>query len=393
MMEQPVNESFYLLKIGELMLKGKNRSFFEKTLKNNIKKKFREYSPRIDARTGRFYLSLSEIDKKEAEARLESVFGINAFAEAVRCPKDIKALEKTALKLLGRTAGSGNRTFKVRAKRTDKSFPAGSYEIACRLGDAIRENLKGYTVDVKNPDITLNVEVRNNAYLYIDSPRGAGGLPVGVAGKSILLLSGGIDSPVAGWMMAKRGLTIDAVHFHSYPYTSAEALEKTKSLARALAAYQAVRTLSIIPFTRIQLAIKKNAPAAEGTLLNRACMMRIAHLKAMETGAGSLITGESLSQVASQTQTSLRFTGSMTDLPVFRPLIGLDKEEIIRTARKIGTYETSILPFEDCCTVFSPDHPMINPDFEKISESFEGLKLQELIAAAAGNAETITVRQ
>ncbi|MFP4385569.1 MAG: tRNA uracil 4-sulfurtransferase ThiI [Spirochaetia bacterium] len=384
-----MNESFYLLKIGELMLKGKNRSFFEKTLKNNIKKMFREYSPRIDTRSGRFYLTLSGIEKKEAESRLESVFGINAFAEAVRCPKEMKALERTALRLLDKTPDGGTRTFKVRAKRTDKSFPADSYEISCRLGDVIRENFPGYTVDVKNPDITLNVEVRNNAYLYIDSSRGAGGLPAGVAGKSILLLSGGIDSPVAGWMMAKRGLTIDAVHFHSYPYTSNEALEKTKTLARILAKYQAVRNFFVIPFTQIQLAVKKKAPASEGTLLNRACMMRIAHLKGLETGAGSLITGESLSQVASQTQASLRFSGSMTDLPVFRPLIGLDKEEIIRTARKIGTYETSILPFEDCCTVFSPAHPLINPDFEKISESFHALEIDTMMEEAAGKAEKI----
>ena len=377
-----MEETLYLLKPGEIMLKGKNRSFFERVLKNNLKRVFKNNSPRVEIRSGRFYLSLKDVDPKEAEGPLRKIFGVNAFAKAVITDKDISSIEKTALSLFSRLNPAAGTSFKIKAKRTDKSFPFNSYEIACRLGDVLQDKFPNLTADMTEPDIILTVEGRNKTYLYLDSQRGAGGLPVGVAGRGMLLLSGGIDSPVAGWMMAKRGLKLEGVHFHSYPYTSRDALEKTKKIAGILAQSQTLWNLNIVPFTKIQLFIKKKAPPAESTLLNRACMMKIAHTLALKHEAYSIITGESLSQVASQTQNSLRFTGSMTDLPVFRPLIGLDKEEIIKTAKDIGTYETSILPYEDCCTLFTPKHPMINPEYEAIRDSFHSLNLDTLMEEA-----------
>jgi len=274
------------------------------------------------------------------------------------------------------------RSFKIAARRSDKSFPLDSYGIACSLGSSISEKYPDVPVDVKHPDLVISVEVRDKVYIYGDTQAGPGGLPIGCAGKGILLLSGGIDSPAAGYMMAKRGLCQHAVYFHAYPYTSDEALEKVKVLASVLASYQGSMKLYAIPFTEVQLHIKKQAKANELTLHLRYAMVRAAEKIAEKEHAQCLVTGEALSQVASQTLESINFTNSASSLPVFRPLIGLDKEEIIRLAEHIGTYETSILPYEDCCTIFSPKHPLVKPDRNSMEEAYSKLMLEGLISSA-----------
>lgn len=387
-------KELFLIKIGEISLKGGNRRAFEKKLINNIKKQLGNQSVRISGRAGRFYLESTEMDNPDAVAKIENtlsrVFGLVAYTKAYSVPKTMESIEKTVLFLAENILKENNySTFKIETRRSDKGFPLSSYEISCRLGEIILDKYGPLKVNVKKPDFKISVEVRESAFIYGPETRGPGGLPAGIAGKSILLLSGGIDSPVAGYMMAKRGAYIEAVYFHTYPYTSDQSLDKVKELAERLSAYLPSIKLHIVPFTDIQLFIREHGRKEEVTLLSRGAMMKIADKLAALTRANSLITGESLSQVASQTAESMRFTGSVTSLPVFRPLIGLDKEEIIQIAKKIDTFDTSILPYDDCCTIFAPDHPLVKPDFEKINESFSILELGELIEKAAGKIETV----
>ena len=388
-------KQLFLIKIGEINLKGGNRRLFEKKLVNNIKKQLGNISVRITGRAGRFFLESSEMENPDIVCKIENtlskVFGIVAYTKAYSVEKNMETIEKTALSLAEKimTENKDLKTFKIESRRSDKGFPLGSYEISCRLGEIILDKYDSLKVNVKKPDFKISVEIREQAFIYGPETRGPGGLPAGVAGKSILLLSGGIDSPVAGYMMAKRGAYIEAVYFHTYPYTSDQSLDKVKELAERLSEFLPSIKLHIVPFTDIQLFIREHCRKEEVTLLSRGAMMKIADLKAAETRANSLITGESLSQVASQTAESMRFTGSQTALPVFRPLIGLDKEEIIRIAKNIDTFETSILPYDDCCTIFAPDHPLVKPDFDKIRESFNLLKLDELINKTVENIETV----
>ncbi len=380
----------FLIKIGEIALKGENRNFFETRLRRNIRRALGGIECSVTGGSGRFYLHVRPEDENEARERLATVFGVTSFSRTTRVEKTIEAIRSTAIALVAaQAAHHANTTFKVEARRTDKQFPLRSYDIAAELGGVLLERFPSLKVDVHHPTWVLNVEIREQAYLYLDRSQGPGGLPVGTAGKGMLLLSGGIDSPVAGYLMAKRGLKLSAVYFHAYPYTSDEAREKVVSLARTLAPYLSGLTLYIVPFTEPQMRIKQRGAAEEVTLLMRACMMRIAEQLATRTNSGCLITGESLGQVASQTMESMSFTGGMTRLPVFRPLIGMDKEEIIALARRVGTFETSILPYEDCCTIFSPKHPLIRPKVERMQNAYEALEIEDLLTQAADGAETV----
>lgn len=391
----------YLIKIGEMSLKGGNKAFFERRLKTNTLELLRGVKPKITIRDRRFYLDVDEQYIDRVEEALSRTFGIVAFTRTRRCEKRMEEIQRTAAEEIERYAGKlygrnysdievASVAFKIEARRTDKSFPFTSYQIANEVGQYLNDRFDFLRVDVKRPEWRVRIEVREDLYIYVEEKEGPGGLPVGSAGRGLLMLSGGIDSPVAGYLMAKRGLKLEAVYFHTYPFTSDEALEKVKTLASTLAPHFIGIRLHVVPFTDFQLRIKERAREDEVTLLMRAGMVRIAEKIAQQTGAGALITGESLSQVASQTIESLRFTGGMSGLPVFRPLIGLDKEEIIRLSRKIGTFETSILPYEDCCTIFSPDHPVVKPKIEKMLDSWEYLDGEELIEKAASDYKLIS---
>lgn len=380
--------ALFLIKVGEISLKGENRSYFEARLRRNIRRRLEGIPCSIAGGEGRFRVEVPAESAAIARERLATVFGITSYARAERVEKNISSITETAESLVaGLDPALLKQGFKVEARRTDKSFPYRSYDIARLLGAHLLERFTDLTVNVHKPAWILNVEIRERAYVYAERAGGPGGLPVGSAGRGVLLLSGGIDSPVAGYLMAKRGLKVDAVYFHAYPYTSEGALEKVKGLAGILAPFLGGVHLFVVPFTETQMRIKERAPADEVTLLMRACMMRIADRLAVERDAGCLITGESLSQVASQTMASIRFTESLSELPVFRPVIGMDKEEIIAVARRIGTFETSILPFDDCCTLFAPAHPVIHPRLEKLQASFDRLEIETLLTTALESVE------
>jgi len=382
-------ESLYLIKVGEIALKGENRTFFETKLRQNIHRRLKGIGDfAVTGGSGRFTLRAPRGADRAVREVLSTTFGITSFSPTVRTAKEIEEILRAAIELTAAIEPELlAQSFKVEARRSDKSFPLSSYELASLLGRHLLDRFPTLSVDVHRPRWTLNVEIREKAFLYVDRKEGPGGLPVGCAGRGMLLLSGGIDSPVAGYLMAKRGLHLDAVYFHTYPYTSTQAEEKVKSLARILAPSLGGINLLVVPFTACQMRIRERAPAEETTLLMRACMMKIAEILAERRRAGSLVTGEALSQVASQTPESIHFTGSVTSLPVFRPLIGFDKEEIIALARRIGTFETSILPFDDCCALFAPKHPLIRPDFGRMRDSLSRLEIEPLLAEAAERAE------
>jgi thiamine biosynthesis protein ThiI len=400
------SESLFLIKYGEIAIKGKNKALFIKKLRNNIRQQLSGINTDITIRPGRFYLRVNKGEEKKVRLVLSHTFGIRAFSDALMVRKQIEDIEEASCgiaekflasgkgsgkgsgKVSGKVSGKGVK-FKCEVRRTDKSFPFTSYEIACRIGDVLRKKFPSLAVNCSNPDWILNVEIRERAYMYGDEVPGLCGLPVSCAGKGLLLLSGGIDSPVAGYLMAKRGLLLHAVYFHTPPYTSEEALQKVRDLVGVLSSYVPGMKLLVIPFTDVQLYIKEKALNEEVTLFSRACMMKIADTIAQQWNAPCLVTGESLSQVASQTLESIRFTGSKTTLPVFRPLIGYDKEEIIGLARRIGTFDISILPYPDCCTLFAPAHPLIRPDFRKISSAFETLEIGGLLETAVSAVEVV----
>ncbi len=390
-------QAIYLIRFGEIALKGDNRIFFEKMLKLNMKKNLGVKNARILQRAGRFYIETPEEHAAEVERSLSHTFGIVGFSRARRVQKDIEIIEKASKKVILDMIATGDidpdsagpTSFKIESRRTDKSFPFNSYDIACRIGDMLRSEFDFLTVDVHEPDFSLFIEIREEAFIYGSLRPGLGGLPTGTAGRGLLMLSGGIDSPVAGYMMGKRGLKLDFIYFHTYPYTSEEVLDKVKHLASILSSYCCGGNLFVIPFTPVQLRINERAKPEEITLLMRAAMVNIATRIARRQSAGCLITGESLSQVASQTVESITYTGSATNLPIFRPLIGLDKEQIIRQARTIGTFETSILPYDDCCTVFSADHPLLHPRLGRMNAAWEHLEVEEFLKEAADSAERI----
>ncbi len=384
--------AIFLVKFGELSLKKENRSFFEKKLKKNLRQNIEARDAQIKHTNGRIYVETPEENEKQVTQALAHTFGVVGFSRARRVQKNIEIIKKAAKKVIDSLCEEGSipagpATFKIEARRTDKSFPLSSYQIACEIGDYLRSEFGMLSVDLHSPDIRMYIEIREEAFIYGNPKKGPAGLPVGSAGKGILMLSGGIDSPIAGHMMAKRGLKLDTVYFHTYPYTSEEALDKVKKLAGIISPYLVGTNLFVVPFTEAQLRINERALPQEVTLLMRAAMVKIAEKIAHRQRAHCLVTGESLSQVASQTLESITFTGSASNMPIFRPLMGLDKEEIIQRAREIGTYETSILPYDDCCTIFTAEHPLLKPKADRMWKAWNTLEIENFLDDAAERAE------
>ncbi|MBE6732564.1 MAG: tRNA 4-thiouridine(8) synthase ThiI [Ruminococcaceae bacterium] len=377
-----------LIKDGELALKGLNRKNFENTLISNIKRRLKSLGE-VKIENLQSTITIEPIEEnydfEEALERVKLIFGIAAFSRACVCEKTVEDIYSKAPIYLKDTL-EAVKTFKVEAKRADKSFPLTSPEICREVGGLLLKNYPHLKVDVHNPDVTVVVEVRDRyAFIRAGQIHGAGGLPVGTAGRASILISGGIDSPVAAWTMAKRGLVLNAIHFASPPYTSVRAEQKVKTLLSKVARYSGVINLSIVPFTEIQEEIGKNCPEDYFTLIMRRIMMRIAERISRNQGSLALITGESLGQVASQTLPAIAETDSVVTMPVLRPLIGMDKEEIIRISKEIDTFETSILPYEDCCTVFTPKHPKTKPKPGQCEIAEQGLLMEELIERAISN--------
>lgn len=376
-----------LIKNGELTLKGLNRCNFEDILIRNIRKSIRDLGEcNIKKAQSTIFIEPKDesFDFEEALERIKRVFGIAAFSRACVCEKDMADIIAKSPDYL-REDLKKVKTFKVEAKRSDKRFPLTSPEICREIGGVLLSHFPHLSVDVHNPDLVVNVEIRDfNAYVRGEQIPGAGGLPVGTAGTASILISGGIDSPVAAWCMAKRGLRLNAIHFASPPYTSARAEQKVKTLLSKVARYSGTINLAIVPFTEIQDQIAERCPEDYFTLIMRRMMMRISEKISKQSGSLALITGESLGQVASQTLPALVTTDYVCNMPVLRPLIGMDKEEIIEISRKIDTFETSILPYEDCCTVFTPKHPKTRPTLEFCEEAEANLAIDELIDKAIG---------
>lgn len=372
-----------LVRYGEIFLKGLNRPYFIRELVKKVKHAVKDLGGQVWVHDGRIFVS-DFSDQEECIRRVTKVFGVHSVCPAVEMPKDdFEAICQKAIEMTAELSG----TFKVSARRSDKRYFMDSPQINGQIGGRILHNNPNLKVDVKHPEHVLNVEIRDLAYLYVRVVPAVGGMPVGTNGRATLLLSGGIDSPVAGWMIAKRGVQISAVHFHSYPYTSDRALEKVLELARILSESCCGIRVHVVPFTKIQMEIHEKCPEEYTTLIMRRFMMRIAQRVAQQEHASALITGESIGQVASQTMAALGTTDSVVDMPVFRPVIGFDKAEIIDIAQKIGTMETSSLPYEDCCTVFTPKHPATNPKMEKILEGESKLDGDALIEEAMAGIE------
>jgi thiamine biosynthesis protein ThiI len=379
----------WLLKQGELALKGGNRGNFEYVLKNNIKKMFGENKINLRTTNGRFFIDAPEEKTELVENVLSRLIGISGWAKTVICKKNTEEVLEACLQEAKKLNSAGVKTFKIDARRTDKSFPLSSYELCCRAGEIILNNVKNLKVDIHSPDDIIHIEIREKAYVYSGGSKGLGGLPVGTAGRGMLLLSGGIDSPVAGFLMACRGMGIDAIHFHAYPYTSLEAKQKVIDLAKIAGSYCMGIHLYILNFMQVQQRIKEKSPQEWATVLLRMAMMEAAEKAARKTKAKCLITGESLSQVASQTIENINCTQSRLKLPVMRPLIGMDKYCIMDHARKIGTYEVSIQPFVDCCTLFSPEHPVLYGEVAQANALYEALDVTPLIDDALNNYELV----
>ncbi|MBQ7785845.1 MAG: tRNA 4-thiouridine(8) synthase ThiI [Clostridia bacterium] len=376
-----------LVRYGEVFLKGQNRPFFLRKLVDHVKEAVREVHGHVWLSDGRIYVS-DYTDQDEAIRRVTRVFGIHSVSPAIEMEKDnFAAICEQAAKMMMVKSG----TFKVLARRSDKRYPMDSPAIMREAGGYILEHVPHLSVDVNKPDHEIYIEIRNNAYLSVDRYMGVNGMPMGTNGKACLLLSGGIDSPVAGFMIAKRGVELCCVHYHSFPYTSERAREKVLELARILSEYCGKMRVYVVPFTEIQLQIHEKCPENFTTLIMRRYMMRIAEILARKDGAQALITGESIGQVASQTMEALGCTDEVVSMPVFRPCVGMDKSEIIERAEKIGTMETSSLPYEDCCTVFTPKHPATHPRKELVRKAEEKLDSQALIDAAIEGTEIIEV--
>ncbi len=379
----------YMIRYGEIGLKGKNRPAFERRLVNNINRAFRKLGPSRVLRVYGRILVESEVEPARVLNVLSKVFGIVGVSPALRLPLEEQAIYDGALAAMKDAAAhvplpAGEAlTFKVEARRSNKQFPRTSPELNGLIGGYLLDNFPGLQVDVHTPRVKVRVEIREkNAFVYADDIPGVGGLPVGASGKALLLLSGGIDSPVAGWMAMKRGVEIEAVHFYSFPFTGEKSLEKVRELCRILTDYTARIKIHIVHFTDIQKEIQNNCPEELRVTLMRRMMFRLAAHIADKQGALALVTGESVGQVASQTLESMRVINQVIDIPVLRPLVGMDKLEIISRAQAIGTYETSVLPYEDCCTLFLPKHPATRPRLEQTLEAEQALDIESLLSGA-----------
>ncbi len=371
----------YLAKLGELTLKGSNLKEFENRLTTNVKLYLESLKATVRLRAGRLYIEGPEESCAAIEFTLQHLIGITGWARTTVCEKDIMAIRKAVYQEAVAAKEGGAKSFKIESRRADKNFPMNSYQISCEAAtDVFDQGL--LEVQLQNPDVIIRVEVREKVFVYCDRNKGCRGLPVGTGGHGLLLLSGGLDSPVAGYRMMRRGMKVDCVYFHAYPYTSAEAQQKVEDLAKIIARYGVDTHINIIPFTEVQMRIRQRAPENFSTLLLRMCMMQAATLLADRIKAHCLISGESLGQVASQTVQNMAVTASASPYPLLRPLVGLDKEEIVETAKAIGTYETSILPYEDCCVLFSPKHPVLRASVEEAQRLYQELDAEELIQAA-----------
>ena len=383
-----------LLKLGEVVLKGLNRRSFEDKLVSNIRRRLQHYgSFHVYSKQSTIYVEPQgeSCDLDGAYAACKQVFGIIAATRARSCPKDKDAIFHCARHYLDGQLREAA-TFKVETKRADKKFPMNSMEISQYVGGLLHDAYPHLKVDVHSPQLCVHVEVREKAaYVHGPSEPGAGGLPIGMGGTAVSLLSGGIDSPVSSYMIAKRGVQLELVHFFSPPYTSQQALDKVKQLARELTPWCGRMKLHIVPFTEIQEAIRRDCPEDHFTLIMRRFMMRLAQAVARRTGAKALVTGESLGQVASQTMDALAVSDEVCELPVLRPVIGMDKQEIVLLSRRIGTFETSIQPFEDCCTVFTPRHPKTHPHLDEVREYEKALDVEGLVERALAGIERVQV--
>lgn len=383
-------ENVIIVRYGEIALKGLNRRFFEDKLVGQIRNALSDLGKiRVYKAHSRIYIDVADHNVRDIVDRAKKVFGVVSLSIAKKFEADMRSIEEVALQELKDRVNENSdiRTFKVETRRGDKKFPLQSPEISRDVGAYLLQNIDDISVDVHNPDVIIYVEVRDRAFVFSDKIDGFGGLPLGTNGKALLLLSGGIDSPVAGWLVAKRGVEIEAMHFHSYPFTSERAKEKVIDLLRILSIYCGKIKLYSINLLPIQKEINEKCPEGEMTILSRRFMMKIAQRVGKNNSCDALVTGESVGQVASQTVKSLSVINESVEMPIFRPLIAMDKVDIVNLAKEIGTYETSILPFEDCCTVFLPKHPVTQPRLDKILKSEEKLDVESLIDEVIGRME------
>ncbi len=376
-----------LVRFGEVHLKGLNRPYFFNVLLKHIRRAVGDVGGKVWIADSRIFVS-DVTDMPECIRRVTRVFGVHSVSPCIEMDKgDFDAICQQAAEMMRPISG----TFKVVARRSDKRYPLNSPQINGKLGGYVLERNPQLTVDVHTPQHVLDIEIRDQAYLYVERIAAVGGMPLGTNGTACLLLSGGIDSPVAGYMVAKRGVNLCAVHYHSFPYTSERAKQKVVDLAKVLSEYCGPIRLHVVPFTRIQMDIHQQCPDNLTTLIMRRFMMRIAERVARAEGAQALVTGEAIGQVASQTMEALACTDETVDMPVFRPVIGFDKSEIVERAEKIGTYELSSLPYEDCCTIFTPRHPATHPKLDTVREAEAVLPIEELVAEAVAGAEIIEI--
>ncbi|MCL2433903.1 MAG: tRNA 4-thiouridine(8) synthase ThiI, partial [Clostridia bacterium] len=385
-------EQVILVRMGEMYLKGRNRPFFERQLRRALAGAVAPFNGVLERGEGRYYVAgIAGADMEAALAAAAKVFGVHSVSPAAVCDKDLDVIAEVAALMLPAGAGASGEggarqplptTFRVTARRSDKNFPYKSDQIAALVGEKLLERCPGMTVDLHDYEFNIQVEIRERAYVHIRTVPGMGGMPPHTNGRAMLLLSGGIDSPVAGFLTARRGVCVDAVYFHSFPYTSDHAQEKVLSLARQVAAYTGNIRVFVVGFTDIQLKIRDNCPESLATVIGRRFMMRIACALAEQNECMAVVTGESIGQVASQTMEGLFCSDAAADRPVLRPLVAMDKLEIMDKAKQIGTYDISILPYEDCCSVFSPPNPSTHPSLKKVLQAETALPAEELIAAA-----------
>ena len=388
-------KEIFLLKLGEIVLKGANKRQFENKLRQNVRRRMKKYG-NFDVYILQSTVYVEPMDEEAdvdgAWEACRSIFGVVSLCRCRPCEKDLDAIFAAIENYLGDDLDCA-RSFKVESKRSDKRFPLPSIQLSQEIGGRLAEEFPNVLVDVHNPDYTVNIEVRETAaYVHGPSVPGAGGLPTGTGGRAAVLLSGGIDSPVAGYMIAKRGVEIECIHFFSYPYTSELAKEKVLELAHIMTKFCGRMTVDIVGFTEIQEAIRDHCREEYFTIIMRRFMMRIAEAIGRDHGAKCLVTGENLGQVASQTMDAMAVTGAVVHMPIFHPLIGMDKEEIVTVARRIGTLDTSILPYEDCCTVFTPKHPKTKPVLAQVEAEEQKLDVEGLIARAIANTEKTQIR-